>query len=379
MRTVIASLCAACAIGFAPDSCAAEEPSDKDPISKYLVDVDGGSVAAASLISLDKSAVTTIQRAQDLAVVLKPFGGDKESAGFGMSITPARTELIPVSGRSYYENPLVRLGSNLTLSYAQNDKDVGEKKYKQYAYSLDTHYYFERDQDPSVLFSVKWKDCADSNRESNNKKLGEFNAKYPPGKLTDAARKELQAVTEERRTLLGDCARTAMKAAQAWNAARISVSLGGGRIAANSGGQKYTLGRRFAVNGLVGVGPGAINVTVQRVQRALDLESLKTTPDFKSSTLAGIRYTFPGSTEDSRTRFLVELSNARSSSTGVFNEAFIYAMGFDYRIYDLKDLPIWLSLRAGKNRSIESGKEQTTVLLNLRLQRNSSLPVLPTE
>jgi len=244
---------------------AADTPSEEQPISKYLVDVNGGSVSAAGIINLDNSAVRTIQTAQDFALALKPFSSDDSKAGVGISFTPARTELVPVAGSSYYDHPVVRLLSNLTLSYAQNEIDIGDATYRQRGYSVDTWYYFDRDQDPAVAYSVAWSRCAKDTREQNQKALAGLSRSDPDFD------KKLQEITANRGKLLGDCADNAVANMARWNAAKASISYGDGRIARQGTGERFGLGRRITLNALVGIGDSAaVNLTVQRVRDGLD-------------------------------------------------------------------------------------------------------------
>ena len=60
-----------------------------------------------------------------------------------------------------------------------------------------------------------------------------------------------------------------------------------------------------------------------------------------------------------------------------FRDVFKYAAGVDYRVIDSKEYPLWLSFRAGRNRTMDSGKEQTAALLTLKFRKGSSLPELP--
>lgn len=360
------------------------EPME-DPISQYLIDVGGGTVAASGIISLDNSAVRTIQSAQDIALAFKPFNSTDNKSGFGVAITPARTTLLPLKGTDYYHNVGLRIFGNLTLSYAQNEVDVGDKSYRRYGYSVDTYYYFDPNKDPTIAFSTEWKKCADMSRSANNEFLQRLRDKYPAAFRTpiDAAQKatadkDLQEFTADRMATLKDCADKAPSLAivDTWNAGRVAISFGDGRISVKGADQRYSLGKRLTVNALFPVTKvGAVNVSVQRVRNALDLESLKSTsPDFKTSTLAGIRYTHVGSEPTTRTHGLFELSNSKSSSNDAFKDVFMHAAGIDYRVIDSKETPLWLSLRVGRNRSVASGDTQTTALLTLNFQRATTIP-----
>ena len=70
-----------------------------------------------------------------------------------------------------------------------------------------------------------------------------------------------------------------------------------------------------------------------------------------------------GDQEAGSLRGLVEVSNAKSDSAGVFREAFMHAIGIDKKIAN----GMWLEFRLGRNRTVTDGKEQNTALMNLNL------------
>lgn len=342
-----------------------KDPTEKDPISEYLIDITGGAVSAAGLIGIEKTAITQIQTAQDFVVAIQPFTSNGQKAGFGLAFTPARTKFFPVSGRAYYDNGFIRLLSNITLSFAQASREIDKKNYSQSGYSVDTYYYVDRDMDPAIIDSIVWKSCADKTKSENLINLGKFNDAYPPGQPRDPkAQQDLDKITQERDKGLRACQDKVQDSKKAWNASRLSLSFGKGHMVRDADGDKFSLGESLTLNGMFSVGTkGAVNVSLRRTSGALDVDSLNSaTANYRSSKLAGIRFTY-GDLDDTSLRAIVETSNSKSSSASAFRDVFMYAAGLDKKIMD----GMWLEFRLGRNHSNENGKEQTAALMKLNV------------
>jgi hypothetical protein len=63
-------------------------------------------------------------------------------------------------------------------------------------------------------------------------------------------------------------------------------------------------------------------------------------------------------------RALAEISNANKYSGSDTKGTFIYAIGIDRKLMD----GVWLEFRLGRNRTLESDKQQTTGLFNISIQ-----------
>ncbi len=110
-----------------------------------------------------------------------------------------------------------------------------------------------------------------------------------------------------------------------------------------------------------------VNITVRRNVNALELSSIAATPTYKTSTLAGARWTYRAiDTQDLYA--LAEVSNVKASSTTTSN-VFKYALGADKRLTE----DIWIELRLGRNHTQGGNSEQNTALMNLKLSPKSSL------
>jgi hypothetical protein len=346
----------------------AADVDDKN-INNYLVDITGGAVSASGLIDAKGMAIASIETSQDIVLALTPFASrDAGKGAFGIAITPAKTTLLPMSGRTYVAPGAwySRLAGNLTLSYAQNQTDYSDQPYKKSAFAIDTVYFFKLEDDPVYQASAAFKRCAELPNEFGSKEKA-LNDKRQRGELTgEAFQAELVKLNDQRATELTKCidADISALAKARWNSARMSISYGEGRIKPVGGGLSYSLGKSFNLNAQHPLGRKAVaQLSLRHSRDALDLDSLNSpAPSFKSSRLAALRLTY-GDQEESNLRALAEISSSRSSSADAFKEAFMYAIGIDKRIVK----GTWLEFRLGRNRSAIGGKEQSTALLALNL------------
>lgn len=347
---------------WAATAAQAADAAEKN-INSYLVDISGGAVSAAGIVSLD-SAVTPIESSQDLIVALQPITSADRKSAFGLAITPAKTTLFPMAGSTYVSSPAARLIGNLTLSYAQNKAGYAGQEYKKSAFSLDTVYFFDLEHDPVYAASTAFKGCADASGKAEEDKLGDLVKQKRDGKLTEPQFKEEEAkAAEKRATDLTACI-DAKLAATPWNSGRLSASYGQGRIRADAGGASMSLGQHFNLNVQYPAGrKGLIQVTLRHARHALDTDTLgQARLEFKSSRLAAARYTFGGD-DNSDLRLMAEASTAKTSSASAFKDAFMYAVGVDKKLAK----GMWLEFRLGRNRANDNGREQTAGLLSLNV------------
>lgn len=370
MRTSIAAGLLALAATHGPAAAQDAPPPGADKnINHYLVDITAGAVSALGLVGAPGTTLTPIETSQDLVLALTPFAsGDGGKKSFGLAITPARTTLLPMSGRTYVRAWYTRLLGNLTLSYAQHEADHGGQAWRKSAAALDTVLHFDVEDDPVYQASREFKRCADATAGFEFKEK-ELNDQRRAGKLTNAQfQAELLKLTEAREKDLATCRdQPDMKALNQakWNAGRMSISYGQGRLHAVGGGPSYSLGKAFNVNAQHGLGTdnAVLQLSLRHARDAVDTDTLgSATPAFKSSRLAALRYTY-GDQESSSLRAMAEVSSARSSNAGVYRQAFMVAVGLDKKITN----GTWLEFRLGRNRSLANGDEQTSGLLTLTL------------
>lgn len=340
----------------------AQSGGDKSgSIKDYLVDIGAGSVSAANLVGAAGSLITNVQTSQDLLIALSPLSSNSQKAGYGLAITPARTAITPMSGRSYIDKaaPWNRLIGSTTFSYAENTAAISGISYRKSGYSLDTSIYLNIDEDPIKINYLAFLSCderiaaekqaVDAAEKGDQKGFDEFSGK------AEAAQKK--------------CAQNAKKQSK-WNASKVALSYGDGRIRPDAGnGAQHSLGRTLTFSGTFrSSDDSAIQASVRKVAREVDLSTIAGIPAFKNSQLAAVRFT-SGTATDSTMRWLAEISNAKASSITLANANFKYALGLDKKLYD----GVWLEFRLGRSRTIDSGNTQTMGLLTLNWSPTSSL------
>jgi hypothetical protein len=180
---------------------------------------------------------------------------------------------------------------------------------------------------------------------------------------------EFKAAMIEATKANNECQAAAKKNAK-WNASRVSIYFAAGWIKPDSGpGSRQSMGRTAAVNGVFGLGDTvAAYLTARRTSREVDPTTLAGIPSFKSSNLVALRLA-TDSTNGADLRWLIEGSNAKSTTATTANAVFKYAAGIDKKVYP----GMWLEFRVGKNRTSDGKSDQTTALLNLNWAPTSTL------
>jgi hypothetical protein len=357
------------ALAFCAAAHGAGDDEKDHTIDKYLVDVTGGAVSAGSLVGVDRSAIQSIETSQDLVLALRPFTSGEAKSGFGLAITPARTPLAPLSARNYYRSDFHRLLGGVTFSYARAKQDIASVSYEKSGYSLDATYYLRKADDPIVIAHLAYDGC-----------------KTLPQRILDATRDlaggsitqdEFNKIVAEQQAIQAGLYKGCVDKAAAdakktrWNAPRLNVSYGTGTIR-QAGGAGFSLGRLVTINGVFPLGAGATYLSARTARHAVDPTTLATTPAYRGATLYAARYTL-GSQEASEServlRALVEVSNAKDTSPAIFKDAFMHAVGLDWRVSP----GIWLEFRVGRNRSLLNGRQETSSLLNLTVSPSTTL------
>lgn len=373
---------------------AAHAQTGKKNLSDYLVDLSAGPVAAGDLVGLAASAVATLETPKDLLLALGSGQSDTAKAGQGVAITPARTDLVPLAIADYADpsNVMTRLWGGTSFSYAQNKLKARGAEYDQNAAAVQVSYYLKPSEDPLVAAYESFKACEPLYRgsfslgDAVNAELGRANREMQLREGRDLNVREIEAV---RKRMLADdafkkweaslpelrktCVTDVMsKAQKQWNANRIAISFGTGRIKPSVGGNDRSLGRFVALAAALRArDQGLVQVSWRRAEDQPDVATLaSTTVTTKSSELAAIRYTY-GVGGDLFA--LAEVSNASQRNAGVSAGAFKYALGVDKKLYE----GVWLEFRLGKSRLADGSGEQTTGLFNLKFSTQSTLPKLP--
>jgi len=396
--TMLATVAAAALTG----SAVALAASDADPIGDFQADISPGNVSAADILGLPASAITSIHAPKDFVAVIGGLNSDKASQGFGVSFTPARTRMMPVTIGDYSNNMASRLWASTTFSYAQNRPTYGDAEYHQDAVAIHGSYYLKPLDDPAVAVHAAFANCKpvkvamselgdDLNKLRKDVRVEIIAAQRTLGKseaeatavadeLADTvSRPRQEALRREKREQFTVAARqcvddAAARAAAKWNASQLAYTLGAGWVRGSGGGApRLSLGRSVYLAAALQSGPNALtHLTVKHTSKAVDTDTLATTPVYKASTLAAARWTY-GHGDKAGLFALAEVSNAKASRATVDNSVFKAAIGLDKRLFDGG----WLEFRIGRKRSIDGGKEETVGLMNFKLAPGASLPKLP--
>jgi hypothetical protein len=348
-----AGACAAGPQAAAADPAAKTLPQPADDLSKYLADISGGTVSAGTMVGLEGSAITEVQSSQDLIVAFKPFSSARSSRnGFGFAISPFRTTLLPMRSADYRDNNAYRFLGATTLSYAENPASIDSIGYRKSVFSIDSSFYWDKNQDPVLLAQDAFNGCDVSAPMK----------KYIYAK--DAA--DAKAVSDEVDARLIKCIDSAIETKGLWNATRFSLSLGTGWIRSDAeNGAREQLGKFVTLNGIFKAGPNAaLYLAARRSKDELNQKSLKAGPVTTSnSSLLAARLTYGSHDDQGKWKLLIEVSNANSETVTESNNVYKQAVGIDTRITK----GVWVEFRVGKSRTFDGKTTETSSLLNLKI------------
>jgi hypothetical protein len=362
-RTFLWIACAAALAGnvAAQDKPAADAPA-KEKLTDYTTDFSAGTVSAGGIVGLTQSAIEEVQSSQDLVLALKPFSSGQSKTGYGIAVSPFRTALMPMAAKDYlYGGVKNRLLGQLTLSYAENTVQVAGADWRKSGFSADTSYYLDVKDDPIHYGAQAWQVGKCPEFDKLELKRAETEFADPSADLSDIEKKMLEARQA--------CFNKAKNAAR-WNADRIQVSLGGGRIRREDGSRQESLGRSLTLGGLFSAGKqGALQVAYRRTSGEVDLTTLGGVAGHKSSRLTALRYTYGSEDGNGDTKVLAEISNAKDSEVTASQAVYKRALGFDKKVAK----GTWLQFRVGKSRKFDGTSYETTALANLTFAPGAGL------
>lgn len=199
----------------------------------------------------------------------------------------------------------------------------------------------------------------------------------------DAAAKAVAAATatvggetvtsEDLERLAQECADEALAASRAkWNATKFTLLVGKGDIRGpNADDPRLSLGQQVQLG--FQIGPDFWNntlftFTARHTARALNIDSLASTPTYSSGMLWAARATY-GFGADRTLYGVAEVSDARSKNAGVAAGAFKYALGLDKRLAD----SMWFELRLGRAVLRSGETSETKVMANAKFSFDSEL------
>ncbi|MBK9131244.1 MAG: hypothetical protein IPM20_06350 [Gammaproteobacteria bacterium] len=316
-------------------------------LSKAVVETAPGNVTAMSLLGISADDTTVIQNPRNLTLALKALNSDD---AFGLSISPARTSLMPLSISTYDTNFLARLWAATSFSYAQGTSDSNDVSFERRAVAIETSYYLEPDKDdPSTAY---WK--ALEKADGNN--LDDLCVLLIPLK-PDQTDKEWEKYQEEVNKRASSCMAKSTKNMR-WNVSRLWFSWATGEYQPESGGDNHSLGRTEVIGLSWGFGDATDNTAIgitgayKHVSDAPVLDTLsEDSPDRENSNLTTLRIAI-GSPA---IRALIEGSNTSDDTPTALNRTFKRAFGLDIKASE----SLWVNLRAGKQRKIDNTGDET--------------------
>lgn len=364
-------------------------------IKDYLFNHTAGPVAANDIINLAGTAVNSLQTPKDLTIALGALGSRDTQAGFGISVTPARTALpvLALQADKYADGDVLsRLWGGTTVSYAQNKKSLASIDYAQSALAINVTYQLRAADDPIIVAYNALRDTeagickgalaaletADQSVEAfKRRRVAEEEAQLNrPLNLAELQKINADAPAQHAEVLkklgaLRNCAHDAATAvAKRWNASRLQVVLGQGWIQSpEAAARRLTLGKFATFSLALPAGDdGLLNVTLRRVADDLDLKTITSTPTFKTSNSGGVRYTYrAGSAND--LYGIAEASSVKASTPTSSNAAFRYALGVDRKVAD----NLWLEFRLGRSHTADGIKLENKALFSLKFSPETTL------
>jgi hypothetical protein len=367
-------------------------------LSDVKVDSAPGSISATSLLGLAGDTVTDVQNPRDITVFLQAFDSSKT---FGLSVTPARTALVPMSISTYATQGIagipVRLLASTTLGYAQATTRVDAADYRQQAWSIETSAFLDPDDDPLLAYTgrlarVRLDTSADnpcvfapaampvaasaasapSSAAASALPIAQrAGAAPPPTPAVDAPSAPAPLAPDSPRAIELDkraakC-HALVAASMRWNTSRVWLSFASGTFRGTaSGSPSHGLGRTVVAGISWGIGGGTAGTGAQLtagLRRSLDEPVLATygdaSPQHRNSTLGTLRAAYGKSTF----RALAEASNAHDEAPGASGRTFKRAIGIDLRLSE----GIWLDFRVGRQRRIDDLGDETgsSIVLNI--------------
>ena len=358
------------------------EKTGSPELSEVQVDTAPGSISASALLSLGGDTVADVHNPRDLAVFVQAFDSSKS---FGISVTPARTALMPISLSTYTEEgPWAiprRLLASTTLGYAQATATIESKDYLQRAWSIETSAFLDRRDDPLLAYTDRLKAARLDGADENSCVFAPAARPAAPaapatpasaatdGTGSDPARRPRTLDADSPTAIALDqraakC-RALVAAGMRWNTSRIWLSYASGNYRGTpSGSPSHSLGRTIVAGLSWGIGRGTADSGAQLtlgLRRSMDEPVLSTygaaAPTRKDHTLGTVRAVY-GKT---KLRALIEASNIHDEAPGASERTFRRALGLDARLRE----GMWLNFRVGKQRRIDNSGDETGASLIL--------------
>jgi len=364
-------------------------------IKDYLFTHNAGPVAANDIIGVSKSVISDLQTPRDLALSIGDFGDRDTEGGFGLSFTPGRSgfDIVAVAADKYREGDLLRrIWGGTTFSYAQNRKTIGNGDYDQSALAVSASFLIDPEEDPIVIAYRALGDMSEAGacrnglqdlevterslEETQRRLVAEETVKLGRApnlsELNEIAQKasDLHAEASSKFAAVRVCAhKVAADISNKWNAGRFQLLIGRGWIKPAGAGDRLRLATHAKVSIALGVGSnGLVNVTYRRAGDELDLATLGSTPVFKNTNSAALRYTYKASKKGDMFA-IAEVSNVEATTTTVSQSDFKQALGLDKMVAP----GLWLEFRYGRARTTVGTTLENKALFVLKFSEDTSL------
>lgn len=349
-------------------------------LAKATVDTAPGAVSAIGRLGIDGDQVVAVDNPRDLSLAIKPT---KDGSAFGISFTPARSAIAPMSIATYHGSTWARLLAGTTLAWAQTTTTVNDKAYRQRAFSLETSIYLQPEKDdPAVLYWNALK-AADVNKPDDPCVLipaqnpvataAAPNGPAAPAVVGEGVAKPATAPAEGDAALKdgldkrADACRKKALAGARWNASRAWASIVDGRYSPQSGGgSSRGLGKTLVLGASWGFGDaGAARASSLTLagRKTWDEPTLATldaaSPTRQDSWLVTLRGAYGSATQ----RVLVEASRLKSDDPTATTRTFKRSLGIDMKIGS----GTWLILRTGKQRRVDGNGDESGSSVSLSL------------
>jgi len=353
-----------------------ERTTGNPDLSELAVDTAPAAVSAIGLLGIAGDRVRSIDNARDLTMALL---SQSDGTGFGISLTPARSAMLPMSLQTYHNNWWAPAVSNLTLAYAQNTTQFDSKSYAQRAVSIETSFFLSREDDPLEMY---WKAIETASKVDSANPCSSLPAmpSAPPtsgGAIANATTGPVIPALASPEEATASNERAARCRAQAWqhlrwNASRAWLSWAAGRYSATDG----TTGSRSLGQTLVaGItldtqrwlrAPTALTVALKRTRHEPTLATLgDAEPERHDRTLATLR--LAGGTNT--WRVLAEASRTKDGTPTASERVYKHAVGADLRLAK----STWLIVRTGKQRRIDGTGDESGASVSLSISPSDLL------
>jgi hypothetical protein len=322
-------------------------------LAKVVVDTAPGSVSAMDLLGLSGDQTSAVQNPRNLTLALKTLDGKN---AFGLSITPARTSLMPMNISTYNDSPAARWWAATTFSYAQGRADVSGATYRRRAAAVETSYFFfPHKDDPLVMYwDALERAAGDPADEKNSCML--HPAEHPDGRSTEELKMALDARAQACREKVAKSAR--------WNVSRMWASLASGQYQPDSGGASHSLGHTAVLGVTWGIGDagastaGALTAAMKRASGAPVLSTFaNASPATHDTNLVTLR----AALGSSKLRAVLEGSNVKDQAPTAVDRTYKRSLGLDVNLAE----GWWLIFRVGKQRRIDNNGDETGSSANL--------------